>query len=231
MNTQVSYNITCHNILICQENIDSIRILLENGIDVNAKDDHFTALMIAAGIEYGITINLAAMRLLIEYGADVNVFGKHNLTALMAASGWANYANTYAISLLISNGANINAIDRFGNTALIYSTGINTKKKGMANLEAFKLLLKNGADINIVNKYGNTALTYIYNVRNAHSFQSVINNHYRKEAITYLESIKNIPDVVTTTVTKFLKISVNARRDWARHISSFLSIDAATKPN
>ena len=107
MNTQVSYNITCHNILICQENIDSIRILLENGIDVNAKDDHFTALMIAAGIEYGITINLAAMRLLIEYGADVNVFGKHNLTALMAASGWANYANTYAISLLISNGANI----------------------------------------------------------------------------------------------------------------------------
>lgn len=223
MNTQI----TCHNILICQENIDLIRILLENGIDINAKDDGFTALMIAAGIEYEIPVNLSAMRLLIDNGADVNIFGKHNLTALMAASGWANYANVYAISLLIKSGTDINAIDRFGNTALIYSAGVNAKKKGIANIEAFNLLLKNGADINIVNKYGNTVFIYLGYVRNKHYFQLVINQHCRKEVITYMAVIKNISDT-TTNIGKFAKISANARNDWLRHISSFLS---ASIPN
>jgi len=223
MNTQI----TCHNILICRENIDLIRTLLENGIDVNAKDNEFTALMIASGIEYGIKANLSAMRLLIDNGADINIFGKHNLTALMAASGWANYANVSAISLLIESGTNINAINKFGNNALMYSVGINGKKKGIANIEAFKLLLKNGADINIVNKYGNTVVTYLGYARNKHSFQLVINQHCRKEVITYMTVIKNIPDT-TTNIGKFAKISANARKDWLRHISSFLS---ASIPN
>lgn len=226
MNTQV----TCHNILICQENIDSIRILLKNGIDVNAKDDHFTALMIAAGIEYEITTNIAAMVLLIEYGADVNIIGKHNLTALMAASGWANYANTYAISLLINNGANINAIDAFGNTALIYSAGFSAKK-GMANLDAFKLLLKHGADINIVNKYGNTASIYLGYVQNLYYFQLAINNHYRKETITYLKSITYTNYLPKNKISQFVKIASRIHGKYiSMHILSFLSVEIV-RPN
>jgi ankyrin repeat protein len=56
-----------------------VRWLLEQGADINAKDEHGqTALMNAA--HAGQT---DLVRLLIEYGADLNITAKYNLSALM----------------------------------------------------------------------------------------------------------------------------------------------------
>lgn len=61
--------------------LEKVRSLLEEGADINAKDQHGqTALMNAAHAG-----QVELVRLLIENGADLNVTAKYNLSALMLA--------------------------------------------------------------------------------------------------------------------------------------------------
>jgi ankyrin repeat protein len=92
--------------------IDTCRLLIRNGADVNETDKkgEMTTLMHAANNGYKkICI------FLIEMGADPNAKSRNGFTALMLAAK-GGYIATCA--LLLKNGADINAINYAGDTAL-----------------------------------------------------------------------------------------------------------------
>jgi len=95
--------------------IDIVNLLIENGVNVNAKGNNgWTALMHASSGGY-----LAIVEILIKNGADVNAKNINGSTALMVAS---MKGNEDIIDMLIKNGADVNAKDNLGKTAAIYAS-------------------------------------------------------------------------------------------------------------
>jgi ankyrin repeat protein len=157
-------------------NIDQIRELVANGIDINSKDqkNECTALMYASEAEH-----VESVRELIKLGADVNCQSNIGTTALIFASG-----NLECVQELIKAGADINIQNNNGLTALIsaskkekidcireliksgadidfqtktcYTALITVSYDG--KVESLKELIREGANINLQNKYGTTAL-------------------------------------------------------------------------
>ncbi|MCH8296136.1 VCBS repeat-containing protein, partial [Candidatus Poribacteria bacterium] len=128
-----------------ENNIESVRVALKNGANVNAKNAlGNTGLMIAA-----IQGHVAVGRLLVEQGADVNVKNIKGNSALIFsihATGNVDFAR-----MLIENGADLNARNSDNETALMYAAS-----KGHADI--LRLLIENGADIYIKNANGLNAL-------------------------------------------------------------------------
>lgn len=122
-----------------------VKILLENGADVNLQDrDGKTPLM---SVNYWGSTEIS--KLLIESGADVNLKDKCGTTALMQKCQDALHDSA---KLLIDAGADVNAKNNKGQTALMLAC-----IKGRYNNSIY-LLLENGADINAQDNQGNTAL-------------------------------------------------------------------------
>lgn len=122
---------------------DEIRLSVNNGADINAKDESdWTSLMHAIEIK-----DKKIVRLLIELGVDVNVQDDIGQTALMHAI----FINAYEIAkMLIKNGADINMKDNQGQTPLMMAADLNAKEIG-------ELLILEGADIDVVDNQGMTA--------------------------------------------------------------------------
>ena len=128
--------------------IDIVKLLLENGADVNAKSSDsltwfsgWTPLISAC--ENG---HFETAKLLIENGADVNASSKSGWTALMSAAR-GGYFNI--VELLVENGADVNAINEIGWTPVRVAAYYGyAKRYGYGeNEEIVKFLVKNGADI------------------------------------------------------------------------------------
>ena len=126
------------------DNIENLKLLLDNGIDINIRD-----------LFGGTALNLASsgghtdiVRLLLDRGADIN-YRISNADALMYASTWGN---TDIVRLLLDRGANPNFVDERGKTALMRATDNN-------HTAIVRLLLDNGANPNFVDIWGDTALT------------------------------------------------------------------------
>jgi len=125
--------------------IDVMRILIDKGADVNAKNKNgATALILAA--DKG---NAEIVSFLIDKGADFNS-KDGNGTALMLA---ANKGNAEFVRFLIDKGADVNAKDSLGYTALMKAAG-----RGHANI--MRILLDKGADVNTRTNDGYAALTH-----------------------------------------------------------------------
>jgi ankyrin repeat protein len=133
--------------------INQVKRLLEEGVDVNARDSFTAAPALIHASRNG---NLQVVRVLLEKGADVNAKNKHGFTALIQAS---MYAHPDTARLLLERGADVNAKDNMGSTALIYAAEVG-------RLDCAKVLLENGADVNSRNNNGETALTHAVGLAN-----------------------------------------------------------------
>jgi ankyrin repeat protein len=142
---------------------ETMRILIEAGVDVNAGDmPGITPLMMAAGWNG----NLAAVDLLLSHGAKVNEvsaavmglpskngpseFGK--LTALLMS---APFGPPELIAKLLDAGADVNARDVRGMTPLMLALANDHQDKAV-----IKMLLEHGADSQVKSNAGETALDW-----------------------------------------------------------------------
>lgn len=158
--------------------------LLEEGADINAKDNSGnTALIMASqgntcGTLYRETESVykEIVESLLVKGADVNAQTDYGETALMVAieQGYGSPGHWEVIELLIaSKNINVNAqAKENGQTALmmlVKNPSINFKNEKSENIrkKCVELLLHKGADVNAINKNSETALMlaldgYIY---------------------------------------------------------------------
>ncbi len=160
--------------------IDVVKLLLENGADVNLKTLGNESAVVAAYEKDHIEI----MKFLVEHGAQVDdilyrffmfaidekiemtqFFLEHGATidakSFVTATGFRNRNNLELVKVLLASGVDINGKDNNGKTAL---QSASVRKFGSTldeNLEMVKLLLENGADPNIKDLEGNTALITI----------------------------------------------------------------------
>ena len=161
---------------------DIVRLLIDNGADVDAKDDNGkTALILAtmggrtdmvdllikadadmdAKSNYGNTAMMMAcdrgdtdiVRLLIDNGADMDAKDNHGYTAMMIAIEMGYSSHKDILSLLVYNGADVDAKDNDGSTALMSAVS-------NGQTEIVDLLLNDGADVNAADSDGQTALMF-----------------------------------------------------------------------
>lgn len=120
---------------------EAVRLLLENGADVNAQGEDFgSALQGAAHSGHDKVVAL-----LLESGAEINAQGRIYGSALQAA---AREGSDKVVRLLLANGADVNALGGEHGTALGAAAYFGREKVAA-------LLLEHGADVNAQGgKYG-----------------------------------------------------------------------------
>ena len=133
---------------------ETVKCLVENGADVNAKDEYGdTALIIASEQGY-----LEIVKKLVENGADMNERNLYGRTAFISASHNGHFE---IVKYLDENGADVEAKDNSNNsynTALIKATLLmNASANGQ--IEMVKYFVQKGADVNAKDQHGWTALT------------------------------------------------------------------------
>ena len=124
---------------------EAVRLLLEKGADVNARNQlEATALILGAG-------NVEKARMLVEKGADVNAHSKLGRTPLIIAAGCDGCTPT--VKLLLDKGADPNAKDKRGNVPLVAAAAAD-------NLDSVKLLLAKGAGADVPDGQGYTPISW-----------------------------------------------------------------------
>lgn len=127
-------------------NVDAVRLLVENGADLEVRD-HAEATPLHRAVQ-GASVTIAT--LLVESGANVDAISKTGRTPLYWASAKEENAAPEIFELLIKAGADLAFADDIGYTPLhsaVHSTP-----------EIVKLLIKNGADVNAGRGTGETPL-------------------------------------------------------------------------
>lgn len=119
------------------ENIDIelVRLLLNNGADVNLNVDSNKSPLHAA-LEYSTHYNFEIVKILIETGADIHRRTQFRQTPLHQA---VKIGRLEAVNLLIEKGAEVNAIDDDNSTPLFF-----TMESG--SIDISERLIKAGAD-------------------------------------------------------------------------------------
>ena len=124
-----------------KQQLGAVRFLLNQGADVNLKDDYgFTALHLAA-----VSSMYEVVICLVENGADVNAVNLRDVTPLMMACD--DDSNMDVVRYLMRSGADMHLKDVDGFTALLYAI---TSASDFA-LDILRFLIQNGADINTRN--------------------------------------------------------------------------------
>lgn len=115
--------------------VDIVRLLLESGVNVEAKWDKGETALIAAARNGHAHV----MRLLIEYGADIHVKESDSDTTLLSLAAWKG--NEEGVRMLLAAGADIHGTSDSGRSALI-----SAAEWGHAG--TIRALLEAGADLN-----------------------------------------------------------------------------------
>ena len=180
-------------------NVETIRLLLENGADVN-KQNHVgcTALTIASICTKNDS-HIDTIKLLLKYGADVNLKktsdGSTTLMGLMKVH--RSVSNIGIVRLLLDNGADANCVDFNGNSPLMTAC---KSAIGNSNDKVIELLFEYGADMHITNSKGKAAFMIAFKenklsvlkilLRNVENILLVINDKITvKDLISLLRRI------------------------------------------
>jgi ankyrin repeat protein len=134
----VNYNWTPLQAAAAGGHNDVVRILLENGADVNAQTDRFGSALQAACQEGQVDV----VRLLIEHGARVSDQGGLYGNALQAAAAGTSIP---VMRLLIEKGADVNAAGGFHGSALLAAAARRGPERD--STDAMLFLIESGADI------------------------------------------------------------------------------------
>ncbi|KAJ3113978.1 hypothetical protein HDU96_002670 [Phlyctochytrium bullatum] len=126
--------------------LDITRMLVEHGVDINAKDEDGSTLL--HNLNLGYPGNVGIAQLLIEKGAELEARDEDGKTPLHRAA----FYNSHDIArLLVENGADLEARDVDACTPLHHATC-------NANLEFILLLVEKGADIRVTDANGSTPI-------------------------------------------------------------------------
>ena len=137
-------------ISLCENQTEAIKVLIDNGYDVNLQDEHGDTVL---GRERFIPKERALLYLL-EHGIDPNIKNDNGRNALFKAAEENHFDYLY---LLAENGGNINAIDNDGCNVLQHF--LHDKYKiDESNRKTFNLLLDLGANLSNVDNNGNSIL-------------------------------------------------------------------------
>ncbi len=180
------YNNPSQSLLMYMAESNSVQImkfLLDNGVDINAKDfEGKTALDYAlregnnraadfllernakVSVHDDVLIplaedgNIERIQFFLDKGADINAKDKDGNTALHSA---AHYGRIDTIKFLLDKGANVSARNNDNDTPIIRICYGLSKVKESNLLECLDILLKAGADINA---QGNSGFTVLINM-------------------------------------------------------------------
>ena len=170
-----------------------VKILIENGADVNWKDNYYgISILTNACIQTNmIKKNTDIPRLLIENGADVNIHDKYGRSPIIYVCR-ENISTYYdLVKLLLDNGANVNDIQKYNNNNKTSNKNDNntllilecSKKGSDINIDVINLLLERGANINAKNKLGKTA----YDLAGSNEVKQAILAHFEIELLNGVE--------------------------------------------
>lgn len=155
-----------------------IKILLEAGADINARNPLWASTPLMAAATGGST---EAIQFLIDYGADLEAKDLLGRNCLFRA---VEFRYIKVVQILLSAGANMNVGDDWGVTPLMGAVLNNS-------IETVKILLVAGANVKATDKTGNTALDYVrykrYSIPILGDFYTSERN---KEMIQLLEEAK-----------------------------------------
>jgi ankyrin repeat protein len=154
---------------VIKDNNDNLKLLLDDGFDVNAKNDSNKTILMTSASNNRFH---KSTKILLEYGADVNATNYKGNNALHGALAVEKY-NHQNIKYLLEYGIDVNHINKNGYSPLYYSLIFDN------NIEVVKLLIKYGAKID--DKSLNTALLY-----KKYEIAKLLINDTTKQNVIYL---------------------------------------------
>ena len=129
-----------------RNNLEITKLLIENGADVNKKND-----LGSAPLHYATRYNnLEMVKLLVKNGADVNQISSLDDNVPLEYAIYND--NSEMAKFLVEAGADVNSAEEG-----LYTTPLNEAVKS-GNLETVQFLIENGADIYATNYQDRTAL-------------------------------------------------------------------------
>ena len=170
---------------------ESVRILLERGADVKARNKSNATPLI-----YG-AYNFDKARLLVEKGSDVNAQSAPGMTPLLVAV--STHGNTATVRYLLDKGADLKAVvDPVGSDALQLAA-----MKG--DVEMVRLLLKKGADPKLKDRAGFTALLNAFSDSDQERVRVLLDAGSDVNAAnTFAGAVKNGPIALTHMTPLFI---------------------------
>ena len=131
--------------------VDSARLLIERGADVNARD----ALQDSPFLYAGAAGRLEILRLTLAAGADLASTNRYGGTALIPA---AHHGHVDAVRELLGTKIDVDHVNRLGWTALLEAVILGDG--GAAHTEIVRLLVAHGANVNLADAQGVTPLAH-----------------------------------------------------------------------